>query len=338
MFASTSLMMCGALVQAPIQMPAQAQTLGVAAVESSLQTVEIPVRNVDPALLAYWFDAPHQPMPAMIRRSLASGGQIGRSSGFPYEAGNGNGPENLSLPLGVASIAGAEGAKFLTATGTKAGLEMLRKRVAELDVPLRYVEIEAQFMQMKPADLASLKIPFGAPKKADVIGSNAVKAGFMPSPATLARAGQVGFINYPSSINALIASDKIRVISAPRVRVADGLTGALEARGMNTFLAGKTDANTNSIVFKGPDGKEFGMPRGLIIQQNILTGLKATPMIRDGFVDLDMQITFNNHITPMSTIFQNGQTLAIQLPRDNDKSDWITIAFVTPRIEVTSAS
>ena len=124
-----------------------------------LQTADVRLNNVKPNLMAYWFDPAHQAMPQELRSFLKSGGYRTRFvDKLTREPGNVNGPRDLKLPAGVTDIVAIDPRNILRARGTAAGLEALQKLVAQIDVPLNTVEVEAQLWEVAPADLKALSL------------------------------------------------------------------------------------------------------------------------------------------------------------------------------------
>ena len=325
-----SLLACGAT--------AQAQTANAPVVRRpALTTLAILVRNVDPALLAYWFDAAHQPTPMLIQNSLSYGGGWDRYfRGIPWEPGNANGPNGLTLPQGVVALSARSESGRLIATGTAEGLAALKKRVTELDVPLRFVETEMQIIVIKPADLDALKISFSATDPEARAPGGDVKIGFLPSPPFPPASARTmaGFSrgNFVQKLNELLATNKAKLITAPRIQVADGLTAGIQSSEMRSLILQQVNPSLTSAPTENGKQSELLQQMAQIATIRSVTGLKAALTIRDGSIAMDAQIILNNQTTQVSATFNEGQTLAVQLPPANANSDKLTVALITPRI------
>ncbi len=121
----------------------------------------IKVRNAPSAIIAYWLDPLHQPVPTLVEHSRRNGELWTRDADeLPRQPGNGNGPRDLKLPQGIESVFSVDPQNVLQVKGTEAGIEALRKLVQEIDVPIGQLEIEAQIWEISPAKLKSLPLVF----------------------------------------------------------------------------------------------------------------------------------------------------------------------------------
>lgn len=297
--------------QAFAQTPAPASTVA----PEPTQIIEIPVRNVDANVLTF------QQKPDF---------QI-----FLLGRGNANGSRGLKLPDGVVSISSAPDGKSLKAAGTAAGLQALKQQIAGLDVPTRSVQVEAQIMSMRPADLDALKIPFGVALPTNVGTNSGIKAGFVPSfvPTNAGKSVQIGFArgNLLAKLSDLISTDKVQIFSAPRLDIPEGSTREIESR-RTAFLRVEPTTTDSTSLPSDNNSEGFKLRRDLGFSEFIETGFKATPLIKNGLIALNFQIILSNRITQMTAIFNDGETLVVQLPDANVAPDKVAIALVTARI------
>ena len=306
----------GVANQAPAQTSAPASTVA----PEPMQVIKIPVHNVDANGLAF-----------QQKRDFKI---------FLLGPDKSNGSRGLKLPDGVFSISSAPDGKSLEAGGTAAGLQALKQQIAELDVPLRSVQVEAQIMSIRTADLDTLQIPFGATSPTNIGANAVVKAGFVPSfePMNAGKNVQIGFArgNLTTKLSDLISKNKVKVFTAPRLEIPDGSTREIESC-RTSFLRVKPTAADPTTLPLDDNSEVSKLQTEMGLSEFIETGFKATPIIKDGFIALNFQITFSNRITRMSAIFNDGETLVVQLPDANVAPGEVAIALVTARIMTPDA-
>lgn len=319
-----SLMLCGA--------SARAQTAEAPVVAPELQTADIPLRNVNASLMAYWLDPAHQAMPQTLRSSLSNGGSwTSFVDKLTRQPGNALGPRDLKLPDGVMELINIDRQNVLHARGTAAGLEALKKLVAQIDVPLQQTEIEAQFWDVALADVATLPLRFRGIfqpqdfKNGVVRTQTAVDTPTSIEPTTRA-------------LDALRQQNRAHLVTAPRVTVTSGLTAALTSTTTAPFVLDKAAGQR----FKAQQDAEEAERRKLRAQRGLaeyetltLDGVQATAsdnwdpgivfvqeelslkvasVTRGDLVAMSFQLTNDGTIAQASTIVRDGQTLAMRLP------------------------
>ena len=197
---------------------ARAQPIATPIVVSEIPITQIPVRNVNPSLLAYWLDPNHQPMPQSLKSSARNGGYWTYSlDKMTRQPGNANGPRDLKLPDGVEIVAAVEPQNLLLVRGTTASVEQLRKLAKEIDVPLSQVEIQAQLWEVAPPELAALPLKFYDSTVSDE----------KPAPLFAQAAFALTTDETSRALQNLAEHQRARLITAPRVTAFDGLAARL---------------------------------------------------------------------------------------------------------------
>ena len=280
---------------------------------NAIQTVDVKLRNVPVELVAYWLDSTRQRVPSQIQHSRSNSFPFLRQEldALPRQPGNGNGPKDLKLPVGIETLIAVAPQNVLRVRGTAAGIEELKKLLVELDVPINQVEVEAQFCQMSPQTLKALPLKFA--KNEDT--------SYAPSVALVPPT-----IRLSAELNRLIADNKVRVITAPRVTVTDGLSAQIystETRPMMLSPDIKKWADTT-------ESEKQWLPGISSVQMQ--TGFNCTPIFHGDVIKLFMRPTLNDRSANVSANLRDGETLAIVMP--TDESDMInrTVIFVTARI------
>lgn len=323
------LMVLGAALMMGSAHQANAQTPAAAVAEAQTQTIEIPVRNVNANVLAFWLKSPRQTLPADVQLSAD---KI-YFDGFPWESGRANGPQAGGFPDGVVSVVSAPDGKSLTATGTTAGLQTFKQQVADFEVPLRFVEVEAQMMSIAPADLNALNISFGAPALAS---AHQIKAEFVPSvtPFQGQQSYRMGLLSddLGNKLRDLLLQGKVHDSSGLRASIINGLTATMKSRSTTTPTVELRDGDSVAPLQRN-NGEDSKPLEEMDAGETVETGFKATPIIKDGFIALDFQITLQGRSTQMSAVFKDGQTLAVQLPGAKVEPGNVMIALVTARIK-----
>ncbi len=309
---------------------------------------QIKVLNIPSALMAYWLDPTRQPKPIQIQLSEANGGiRPFERDPLPRQPGNGNGPRDLKLPPGVEIVVSVDPQNVLLVKGSKAGVEALRKLVKEIDVTIDQIEVEAQIWDMSPGKFASLPIVFRdvafGSEKIPVLGDvNAAKNANITSGAGdfFARvafaAPTSDMTSVRQKLNEGLADGSARLITAPRVTAIDGLVASLastESRVLN-FDKPPTpkaeDETTNNDDGNAPNPTREvidSWKAGLTLVES-QTGFAVAPVLHGDVMNLGFRITFDNTVTPGSTVMRDGQTLAVRLPNDNPATGWPRVALL----------
>ena len=291
----------------------------VGAGATEVQTVYIPLRNVPPSLMAYWLDPARQPMPVTLRSSLANEGGVPTAiDELPRQPGNGKGPRDLRLPDGVSELISVDPQNVLRARGTAAGLEALVKLVSQIDVPLGRVEIEAQIVEVAPADLDGLQLPFRWTELTSEEKGEGIRAVLpdLSRPALAQVAPQL-----PGQLNALIAADRAKILFAPRVTAIDGLTARLYSTRAGPVLMPDAPASATETL-------DFAT--GLAFVESRI-GMRATPVLHGAVAALDFEVEIEGQVARARANLRDGQTLALLLPRPKSAA-YARVVFVTARI------
>lgn len=334
LFLLSAVALCGAKARAqnaPVfgqeETPSVAPLLVPNVPDSELQTASIQLRNVKPSLMAYWLDPARQAMPQMLRSSLRNDGEWTRHlDQLPRQAGNANGPRDLKLPDGIASLTPVDPQNVLRARGTAAGLDALQKEVARADVALQQVEIDAQFLDVEIAALAALPLVFQSvdPSK-NFFSANLRETAF---------AFNAPLNPLQSDLNTLIAGGRAKLITAPRLTAFDGLVAALVSSQEMPFVTGKflqlQGKNTNNGE---PTEEEIRAPwdMGLVFVHEDI-GFKTAPVLHGNLVALAFETRLQGRITQASVFVRGGQSVVVRLPNGNSDSQRARLVVITPRI------
>lgn len=277
----------------------------------AIKTVDIKVRNIPVGLVAYWLDPAHQMIPQQLRISRSNSGYWTREiDELPRQAGNGNGPKDLTLPAGIDAVIAIEPSNVLKVRGTEAGIEALKKLVAELDVPINQAEVEAKFCFISPQILKTLPLKF-----VESEGGGAPSIASMPPTLSL-----------DTELNKLIAANKIRLITAPRVTAIDGLTAQLYSTESRSIMLSPLAKKWGDI----PEAERPWQP-GLTTVQ-LRTGFNCTPIFHGDLIKLLMSPTLDNVSANVTANMRDGQTIAISMPVDKSNLDRHLVIFVTTRV------
>lgn len=300
-----ALALCGATSHAQ---PAPDETPAVN-VASAVETVDIRLNNAPVDLVAYWLDPARQKMPTQLEFSRRNAIGTYYTGDLPRQPGNGNGPRDLKLPVGIESIVAIDPTNILKVRGTAAGIEELKKLVVELDVPLRQVEVEAQFCSMSPQTLKALPLKF-------VMSNGAPSVALVPPTVSLS-----------AELNKLIADNKVRIITAPRVTAIDGLTAQLTStESIELALSPQAKKSANALEAS----KQWTPDTSVFLVE---TGLNCTPVLQGDLIKLFARATLNNRSVNGNTTLRDGETIAIAMPADkSDAAKTRTVIFLTARI------
>lgn len=197
----------------------------------------ISVKNARPSLVAWQLDAQHNKMPAFVNvpykvppKYAADFKQEKRVKG-PFDL-----PDNVRL-------AAADEQNLLFVTGGNAeDIAQLQELVAILDQPTRFVEIEAQFVEMPAAEVKQ----FG-------IATNAATPG---APTQLVpSAFQIGFVrgDFQTRINDLVKAGNAKAVSTKPLTIANNIGLAVSLR---SGPIDNTGANQNKLPAAPTDGSD----------------------------------------------------------------------------------
>ena len=196
--------------------PALVPTAPVAAAPKEARAVKIV--NVPSAFIAYWLDPANNERPAPFYSPFRP---APLSVPFADKPLLNSVPEELSkgvflLPDGIERIVSVDAQNVVLITGTARAIRQMEDLIGVLDQPLRQVEIEAQFVELASDELKNFGIDFSTEN---------------PYIPRTARAFQIGFVrnNFTARLNALIADDKAKVITAPRVTAINNLPAIISS-------------------------------------------------------------------------------------------------------------
>ena len=310
----------------------------------ALVSAQIRVRNVPSNLMAYWLDPNHQMMPIEIQSSIANSGKVPQLQDDDWKIvdppaapvapvdkplklrpNNGYGPLNLKLPTGIETVVSIEPQSIIFARGTAAGIEQLRALVAQLDVPLSKVEVEVQFFQLARADLGALSPAFTTNK---IGGNPVVVASANENPVKSPDASRIGFVSngWRKNVNELIAQDKLKIITAPRVTAISGLTAKLQSQEMRYFAYAALPENHSDEARENRI-----LPVGSVLTTTE-TGITCTPMVYKDLIQLDLEAFLPSRVLHLTTPVKDGESLAVEFPTEDANSETATVLFVTARI------
>lgn len=177
---------------------------------SQVERRVIRMHNVPPQMIAWSLDARHNTLPAIYNIAWEHARAWMPESEMPTAF------PSVPLPAGVEVVTADDKQNALIAYGTPGALDELEALVQKMDVPLRQVEIEAQFVEVSNDEVAKLKLnfqPVTAPP--GVVGD--VKA----QVARLERVvGVVGILGGA-------AAGKMKILTAPRVVAVDNLPASI---------------------------------------------------------------------------------------------------------------
>ncbi len=223
------------------------------------------------------------------------GGGLGGNNGG---AGGGNG--SFSLPDGIEQIVSVDPQNVLLVAyedGNDEAVRQLEDLIAVLDQPLRQVEIEAQFVELQSQDANAFGIDFSTSRG----NFDAATTGFASAPVQ--GAFQIGFVrnNFTARLNALIADNKAKIITAPRVTAINNLTANLTSQERRTLILTSVAQNIGG-------GQQQAQQLIFIDTQ---TGLTVTPTINgDDTITVLMrpQVSTQDGTTGLGTITTRSLT------------------------------
>ena len=355
---ATTLALCGAVSHAQPTKPAASTTVADAPLRAAIK-----VSNVDSDIMAYWLDPAHQPVPIQLTISARNGDlHSGIVDGLPRQPGNALGPLDLKLPAGIDQVVSLDPQNVLLVRGTKAGIDELRQLVARSDVPIKQTEVEVQLVELSPAELKELALPFRWTRGADEGDDKtqlAIAEFSQEAQNRLNKLSQFA-INYYNArqdeedqtrfdLPAKARDEKsktnnktrtaaakalgnpvFRIINAPRVTVLDGLTSALlstESRGLPLPVNFQTP-NANDQT---PPPAQDAWQAGIATVQSS-TGIRVKCASKGDLIAMDLQVILNNEAEQVSAIVRDGQKLALLLPTRNSSDGATRVAIVTPKM------
>ena len=224
------------------------------------------------------------------------GNQNGNQGGGLGGGGNGaaNAGGSFELPGDIEQIVSVDPQNvLLVAGGSDEDIRRLQELIDVLDQPLRQVEIEAQFVELQSQDARTFGIDFSTSRG----NFDAATTGLASSPVQ--GAFQLGFVrnNFQARLNALIADNRAKVITAPRVTAINNLTASLFSTESRSLILTSVSQNIGGQQQQGQQ----------LLSINTQTGLTVTPTINgDDTVTVLMQpqVTSQDGTTGLGTITQ----------------------------------
>lgn len=257
---------CGALLLAacaPLSLPARAQTATAPKVATAPQSAAplqlapkiarksllIRVANVPASLMAWWLDPKNRAEPLQLEKSRSN------RENNPLLLDKANPRLELpALPAGIERIVAIDPTNALLVSGTQASLAQLQTIVAGLDKPMPQVEIEFQLVQISAPDAAAFGIREGSEPGTPAGGL----IRFVPGAAQKsARFGKVS-VNAALTLAQLVAQNKAKILTAPRLIALDRLTadlGAEDGQGVVVDIKTRATPETRPVTLTGEDGQ-----------------------------------------------------------------------------------
>lgn len=217
------------------------------------------------------------------------GGRGGQGGNGAADAGG-----SFDLPGDIEQIVSVDPQNvLLVAGGSDEDIRRLQELIDVLDQPLRQVEIEAQFVELQSQDARTFGIDFSTSRG----NFDAATTGLASAPVP--GAFQVGFVrnNFTARLNALIADNRAKVITAPRVTAINNLTASLYSTESRSLILTSVSQNIGGQQQQGQN----------LLTIDTQTGLTVTPTINgDDTVTVLMQpqVTTQDGTTGLGTITQ----------------------------------
>lgn len=275
-----------------------------------IKTVDIKLRNAPVSFVAYWLDPLRQTVPLQLQQSRRSSGySLRNTADLPRQPGNGNGPRDLKMPAGIESILAVAPQNVLRIRGAASAIEELKKLLVELDVPLRQIEVEAQFCELSQRALKELPLEFVSNEHTPYAASVSLV------PPTII-----------ADLNRLIAANEVRVITAPRITAIDGLTAQI----MTTESIPMVMAPQIGKLKDQLDVRKQWAPGISFVE--VETGLTCTPVLQGDLIKLFTRSTLNDRSVNVNATLRDGETIAIAMPADKSDAASRTVIFLTARI------
>ena len=236
------------------------------------------------------------------------GGNNNNRGGVGGNNQNGGGG-NFNLPDGIEQVVSVDPQNVLLVAyeeGNDEAVRQLQELIDVLDQPLRQVEIEAQFVELQSQDARTLGIDFSTSRG----NFDAATTGFASAPVQ--GAFQIGFVrnNFSARLNALIADNRAKVITAPRVTAINNLTANLTSQERRTLIL--------TSVAQNIGGGQQAAQQLLFIDTQ--TGLTVTPTINgDDTITVLMrpQVSTQDGTSGLGTITTRSLTTIANV-RDGD--------------------
>ncbi len=295
---------------------------------TELYRMQFSIRNVRASLIAYWLDPSHHAAPPEMQISRSVGSDAQLLQNIPRLPGNGNGPEGLKLPDGVNSLVVIDPQNSIFAVGSPKGLEALRTLLATVDVPLAQYEIEAQFLEIPRGTLSSMGLKFDKPVQESPYSFGSVT--MAPANFQQIKAAE------------LVKEGHVKILTAPRIVVIDGLMGQVQSTTSTPFVADaelakqypqtSTDApapTTGAKPQSPPSASVLGITPGVAYITSSI-GFRATALQRkDDLVTLAVTPMLGTRSISVTTTVRDGESFAIQMspPREANQ----VIVIITPR-------
>ena len=214
-----------------------------------------------------------------VRANSQFGGGLGNNNGGNLGGGRGNNRGGQ----GGAGGAGSAGGSFelpgdiqqivsvdpqnvlLVAGGSDEDILRLQELIDVLDQPLRQVEIEAQFVELRTQDARTFGIDFATARG----NFDAATTGFASAPVP--GSFQIGFVrdNFTARLNALLADNRAKIINAPRVTAINNLTATLQSSESRALILTQVSQNIGGQQAQGQN----------LLFVTTTTGLTVTPTI-----------------------------------------------------------
>lgn len=169
----------------------------------------VKIKNLPSAMIAYMLDPKNNPRPA---------GVAADKSDKPEEKGT------FDLPGSITQIVSIDPQNVLLIKGgSDEDIRRLQELIDVLDQPLRQVELEAQVVQISPEDAKTFGIDFSRNEPVVLRAKQESKA-----PIT----AHFGFVrnNFTARLNALVADNRAKIITAPRVTALNNLSATMEMK------------------------------------------------------------------------------------------------------------
>ena len=199
-------------------------------------------------------------------RNQQQGGQQGGRGNQRGGAGGGNAGGSFDLPGDIEQIVSVDPQNvLLVAGGTDEDIRRLQELIDVLDQPLRQVEIEAQFVELRSQDARTFGIDFSTARG----NFDAATTGFASDPVP--GSFQIGFVrnNFTARLNALIANNRAKIINAPRVTAINNLTATLQSTERRSLILTTVSQNIGGQQAQGQN----------LLFISTTTGLTVTPTI-----------------------------------------------------------
>lgn len=194
------------------------------------------------------------------------GGRNNNRGGGGGGGGGNNAGGSFDLPGDIQQIVSVDPQNvLLVAGGTDEDIRRLQELIDVLDQPLRQVEIEAQFVELRSQDASSFGIDFSTSRgNFDAATTQFASA---PVPGSF----QVGFVrnNFTARLNALVADNRAKIINAPRVTAINNLTATLQSTERRSLILTSVSQNIGGQQAQGQN----------LLFVSTTTGLTVTPTI-----------------------------------------------------------